>query len=353
MRRPNLARHIMSAVCATLLLAAGGDAAALSKGAVGPTTRAVAEGRLIVSVPEGWEGYDAPGYALALFSPSNHAWLWLQVESREDFVDGFSPAEMLEMQVPTVLGSMDDAKAGEVEHRDIGGRPAAVQRVEGSKERTRWVWVYAVTASDEHLFTIVVTARPSGMQGAMAALEAVLSTIREKRDGSDSGAAKPTSTRPTTRTSTDALLRVTLPEGWRDFDSPGHTIAAHDARAGVFFTVHGNSKEDLVDMTLDEYALMGVEHACKYIEDADVGEYEPAPLGEHATLRVEARGIKKRRKWICNFVFVETERYFHVLTLITRPTSHQEGLAALEQILASLNELKGSSSNPAATAPGR
>ena len=160
---------------------------------------------------------------------------------------------------------------------------------------------------------------------------------------------------PTTRTSEDGRLCLTLPDGWADYNSPDHSIAARDTRARMFLTAHSHARQDFDDITLDEYALMGVEHAKQFLEDIHEGEYVPEPLGEHATLRVELRCVQQRMKWIYTLVFVETERNFHTLTLVTRPSSHKDGLAALEGILSSLTELDPAATapDPPATAPGR
>ena len=160
---------------------------------------------------------------------------------------------------------------------------------------------------------------------------------------------------PTTRTTADGAVALTLPEGWATYEYDGYLLAAHNAPRNVYLSVRTDPKADFVDATVEEHARSYAEQVREGLNDGQVGEYLPSRVGEWPAVVVEVRGSRERARWIYHYVVIETDENYHVLAFTMRPSGEKTGHVAIGSILTSFKELDPNevADRPPATRPGR
>ncbi len=160
---------------------------------------------------------------------------------------------------------------------------------------------------------------------------------------------------PTTR-AIGKTAAIAIPDGWQAYraDQYSPSVSICDPSGRAFLWVSGDSKDDFVGFSLEDYAGQCVAWIVENLEDAQPSETTELTINEFRALRVEVRGVKERVRWIYTYTLIEGDTSYYMIMLATRPSGLEFGRAAMEQVVASFNQLSGASQSASpTTTPGK
>lgn len=109
------------------------------------------------------------------------AYCTVLTESKEDFADDFSLAELGEITRGSLLSSIEDASSEGPEEMSLNGQPAIRYELAGTVDNVKVRYWHVVVDSESHFHQVILWSLPSKFEGNRSDFEAVLSSLTKLR----------------------------------------------------------------------------------------------------------------------------------------------------------------------------